>query len=182
MRIEKDQKRAMLTAGIMLTVFTAALLVPLRFQRASYQHRIDDARQALGIDLADTKGLAKLNSEVAGLRQVINGAQQYVPDQDEMADVMRGLSEALDAFGVTERQVQTQTTQHYQKYSVMPITLQYRASFPSVFGVLRRIEQMQRLIRVDALEVRHDSDDDLQPLEIKLSLSTFIARQSPAED
>lgn len=182
MRIEKDQVRTLSAAGIMLAIFAAAVLAPLHVQRANYQHRIDAAKRALGIDLVETKGLAKLNSDVASLRQVINGAQQYVPEQDEMADVMRGLSEALDSFGVTERQVQTQTTQHYQKYSVMPISLQYRASFPAVFGVLRRIEQMQRLIRVDELVVRQESNDDLEPLQIKLSLSTFIARQLPAED
>ena len=182
MRIEKDQIWTLGTAVVLLAAFIAGVLAPLHAKRVTYQQRIDQARKTLDSELAQTKGLAKLNSDVASLRQVINGAQQYVPQQDELADMLRGLSEALDAYGVSEREVKTQTTLHYAKYSVIPISVKYRASFPAVFGVLRRIEQMQRLIRVDQLQVRNESDDPLEPLDIELSLSTFIARPVPAED
>lgn len=182
MHIEKDQVKALAAAGVLLVVFVAAVLLPLRHQRGKYQQRIADAEQALGIDLREARGVSKLNDEVVELRQVVEGAQQYVPQSDELADVLRGLSEALTSHGIIEREMQTKPTTHHHAYSVIPIQLQFHASYPAVHGVLQQIERMRRLIRIDEVKIRGDRADGLAPLSVDLSLSTFIAKPLEAGD
>jgi len=181
-RIEKDQVRALLAGVGLFVLFGGGVLAPLRYQRAQHHARIAAAEHALGIDLKEASGLARLNAEVVELRRVVRGAQQYVPQDDELADVLRGLSEALTSHGIIEREMQTRPTLHHADYSTIPIELQFKGSYPSAHGVLRQIEQMHRLIRIDKLRVRGNQNDALAPLHVELTLSTFIARPLEAGD
>jgi Tfp pilus assembly protein PilO len=178
MRIERDQVKTLIVFAILLVGFSVGLWLPARAERARLQERIDSARDTLGMDLAQSKGLVKLHQVVTELRQTCNGAQQYVPQEDEMADVLRGLTESLVEMGVREQEVTTREVKHFAHYSVIPLELNFHSSFPMAYEVLRQIESRPRLIRIDNLEIQGDLQKPQQPLEIHLELSTFFSRKT----
>jgi len=178
--IEKDQ---LITLGVVVAlagVFAFAVWMPANRKSQALDRRIDAAKSELGMTPVAKDELIQLNSAVTELRAVVNGAQQYVPIDDEIAHVVRGVNEALKAHGVTEQEMVTRQAQRYAHYNTIPISIEYESSFPVVFGALREIEKMPRLIRVDRLGIMGDSDDPAEPLEVHMELSTFYSRGQEA--
>lgn len=181
MSIEKDQ---LITLGLVVAlagVFAFAVWMPAKKKHQAFDERIDAAKSELGMTPVAKDELIALNTRVSELQTVVNGAQQYVPVDDEIAHVVRGVNEALKAYGVTEQEMVTRQAQRYAHYNTIPVSIEYQSSFPVVFGALQEIEKMPRLIRVDRLSVMGDSDDPAQPLEVQMELSTFYSRGQEAQ-
>lgn len=178
MQIEKDQILTLAAVAILAGVFVFAIWMPGRQRSDQLDRRIDKARVELGMTPVARQELLALHSEVNRLQSVINGAQQYVPVDDEIAAVVRGINESLRIHGVTEQEMITRQSEYYADYAAIPVTIEFRSSFPAVFGTLRQIEQMPRLIRVDRLTVQGDADNPARPLEVQVQLSTFYSSQA----
>lgn len=178
MWIEKDQ---WLTVGVVLALgalFAFAVWMPARERSAELDRRISQARDELGMTAVARDELTRLNNRVVELRQVVQGAQRYVPATDEIAQVVRGINEALRKQGVTEQEMIARPSQRFADYSEIPLTVEYQASFPDVFGALQQIESMPRLIRLDRLQLRSFPEAPAQPLEVHMQMTTFYSRQA----
>ena len=178
MRIEKDQ---MLTLGAVVmaaVVFVFAVWMPSRARSAELGDRQDAAKAELGLAPNADAERTRLETEVIALRERVNGAQQKVPERDEIAEVVRGINQSLKKHGVTQQEMVTRKASRFAHYSTIPITIEYQSSFPVVFGALKQIERMPRLIRVDRLSVQGDADNAAAPLEVHMQLSTFYTRSN----
>ncbi|MEE9212496.1 MAG: type 4a pilus biogenesis protein PilO [Phycisphaeraceae bacterium] len=175
MRIERDQVKTMLILVSLSGAFALGVYVPNKLKAANLDARIAKARYQLGFELADTRSLRRLAEDVAQLQQAVSGAQRYVPQRDELADLLRQISHQLNDQQVGEPEFQTEPIRHGPDYSVMPVSLRFTASFPEVFGFLRQIELMHRLIRIERLMIEADTGDPTRPLKVEIELSTFFS-------
>ena len=157
---------------------TFGLWYPYHRVRVDTQQKIDTARKELGLSPDGSDDWTTLPTNVAMLREQTTGAQKYVPQEDEIAEVLRGLTESLDAHGVRQPEVITKKIKHFEDYSVIPVSLQFTAGFTETYGVLKRLESLPRLIRIDELEVESNSRKRRAPLTVVLELSTFFSKVS----
>lgn len=167
------------------TLVIASLLViglglaPLafnHFEKRSLQQRITAAERKLGVDRADVQNVEELRRAVDDLEARLRGSQQYVPESPELAQALRGITEALNGFAPGERSIETQPTRHYKRYSVIPIFVRFEGDFFSAYGTLRSIEELARLFRVERLAILRESRRDPQEdprTRVDLELSTF---------
>ena len=177
MPIERDQLKTLAIIVSLGLVFAVVIWLPGHFARQKIQTRITSARHELGIMPDHKAGLSSWYTQVVNLRQTVNGAQKYVPEQDELADVLRGITQAMQDNPVESPELTTRDVTHFANYSVIPVSLQFSAHFPDVFGVLDAIEQMPRLIRIERLDIASNPNDPGQRLSVKLELSTFFSKQ-----
>lgn len=177
---DKKTIRRLVMVGVATLMGGAVIWLPEHFKRVSMYDQIHDAEYALGINPGLSTGLGQWYQQVVSLREEVRGAQQYVPEEDELADVLRGVTEALRREGVSEPELVTRPIEHYVNYSVIPAGVQVAARYPALFEVLREIEKMPRLIRLERLEVEPSRDDPDQ-LEVALDLSTFFSKAQSRE-
>lgn len=175
MWIERDELRTLAVVLVLFVLFGVGVWLPARQHRADLRQHIEEARDTLGIDLADTHGLASLHQQVIALRQTVRGAQRYVPRQDELDSLLRSLTEAMNAYGVAEQEIVSQRVEHFAHYSVVPMRIDFHGTFPSTFGVLKQIEAMPRLIRIEELELEQAQQSPGEELSVTLQLSAFVA-------
>jgi Tfp pilus assembly protein PilO len=163
-------------AVLMVLGLGVAPLIFHHVEKRSLQQRIDAADSELGMDRADVENLAELRRAVKDLEARLAGSQQYVPESPELAQALRGITEALNGFAPNERSIETQPTRHYQRYSVIPIFVSFEGDFVTAYGTLRSIEELSRLFRVERLSIRRDkrrNDEGETRTRVDLELSTF---------
>lgn len=181
MRVDQSQTRSTFIMLVVFVLVGAVVGLPVHMNRLRVEKRIDKARDELGMTSSSGEALKDVYSEVMHLREVINSSQGNVPQEDELANILRGLSEALKQAGVTDKELITRETSNYANYSVIPVAIEFSGDFRQTERALRLMEQMPRLIRIDSLTVRGDSRDQNAPLRVTLKLSTFFSDSERGE-
>jgi len=179
MRIDKDQLKVFIVLALVVGGFAVGIWMPARQQRRVLQDRIDQAEQKLR-QARESPSLKKWNKTVASLEQQLASSRQRVPPRNELATVLRGLSEVLSKRNVMDQSVSTAPAQRFGSFGVTPITVKFRGSFPDAHAVVQRIEQMPRLIQVDRFEVDRGEVTESGPVRVYLELSAFFSRKASA--
>lgn len=178
MSIERDQWRTLMVLGVIAGVFTLAFWLPNHLHEGRLYAKLAQADASLSGEGHRPEKLAGLVRQVADLQAVTHQSQKYVPQSDELAELLRQLSMELQAQRVVGQEIQTSAIIHGDTYSVIPVTLRFEGSFPAVYGFLQRVESMRRMIRITRLEVDGDVQRVDQPLSVRVELYTFFARPS----
>lgn len=176
MHFEKDQWVTVAAVLSLGALFAFAVWMPSRAQSDKLEQRITTAKNELGMTAVAKNEFVRLNDEVSALRAVVRGAQRYVPASDEIAEVVRGINEALRNHDVTEQEMIARQAKRYADFSEIPLSVEFDSSFPVVYGALKQIEAMPRLIRVDRLNLMSFPDDPAKPLEVQMQMSTFYTQ------
>ena len=181
MRLEKDQWRTVLIAGGMVLLFVGVVWYPDRRERARIDERTEAAYTELGIGNDTSQAVGQWHTRVVKLRAEKDAFEAYVPQQNEMAQVLHGLTQGLRANGIEEQEVETGKPTAYAKYTATPLMLEFEAPFPVAYAALRRVEKLPRLMRIDGFSLEHASDgthadcDDVchGVLRVRLDLQAF---------
>lgn len=175
MSIERDQMRTMMILGVMTGVFTLGFWLPNHLHEKRLNRQLQVAEKNLSEVHHDPEKLAVMVRQVADLKAMSQQSQKYVPQTDELADLLRQLSIELERQHVSGQEVHTGGIIHGQQYSVIPVTLRFKGSFPAVFGFLSSIESMQRMIRVTKLDFDGDAQQVNELLSVRIELYTFFS-------
>ena len=180
MRTEKQQ---FIVFGVLAAVglaFGVGVWWPAHQQRQQYHQHIEQARQTLKKARQSPK-LETWHQAVDQLEQRLKGAQQHVPTRDKPAEVLRGLARALREHGVVDQEVITRPARKYGEHRVIRIKVTFRGSFPAAYSIVRRIEQMPRLIQIDRFAITDAAGQEAGRLAVDLELSTFFSRMKEGD-
>jgi Tfp pilus assembly protein PilO len=178
MKIDRGTARLWAVLLGLLALFAVAVLVPYGIKEARLRERIEAARSDLGIGEVDNDGLVRLYDEVEDLREQVGGRGQYVPNEDEISLVLQDLSRLINAPGVTEQEIITNKAKEFLDYNILPVKMQFSAPFATAYDLVKRIESLSRVVRVDGLAVEAQEDYPFRPLVVNLELSAFFASES----
>jgi Tfp pilus assembly protein PilO len=175
MRIEKGEWRALVAALLVGTGLVLGLWLPQHARRRQLTAQIEQADQTLRTNSIQGVGLTALSRKAEVLKVEADAAQQRVPPQQRLGDLLRQLSQHANAQHVTGLEVVTKATVAGADYSMIPLVVQFHGPFPAVFGLLRDLEQMPRLVRVSRVDLHGDPAKPGEPLAATIELYTFYA-------
>ena len=175
MHIERDQIKALLALGGLAAFFVVGLWLPHFVQEHSIQDRIAALKAELEQDRGASRGLTNLAKEVGQIKQIVDNAPKYVPQQDEQAEMLRQLTTELTNQHVADQETLTQPVVNGTDYSMLPLTLNFRGEFPAVFNFLKNVEAMPRMVQVNNLSLQAPTGKLGQPLTVRIELCTFFA-------
>lgn len=178
MPVERDQIRTLLLAGGAAALFVAMMWLPHSMKAKQLEERIRQTKAQLEVDRAAGAHLSVLATNVSDLQSKLDGTLKHIPSEGELAVLLRQIGSELEAQRVVDQETRTQPVVVGSNYSIMPITLQFRGSLASVFGFIRGIESMPRLVRVTRFEVRGDPTAEGRLLMARIELCAFF---SPGE-
>ncbi len=178
MRLERDQWQAGAFLIAVVAVFVGGHAYPRHREETQLRARIDKAQQALGFDRKNTQGLVQLAREVEQLQRTVDAVDRLVPETPELAPLLRSLGDALKTQGVRDEEIVAQPVVRGKQYSVIPLSLTFRGGFPQAFAAIKRVEEMQRLVRVHRVELLRGDRGLSEPLDVRIELCAF---QAPKE-
>ena len=173
MKIDRPTLKMLIALVVMAGLFVAVVIVPTSLRNSRNQARIDKARDSLGLGEVDESELQRLRKQVQQKQQLVKRNGQEVPDEQDLPEVLRDISGLISATGVTEQQIVTNKVQDFADYSIMPVKMQFNAPFATAFDLLKKIETMKYVVRIDSLNVNAETDYPAQPLMVDLELSAF---------
>lgn len=151
-----------ITIGAVAAVGGAALLaLPAYRDGADVRRRIDDLSvKAAELDrhAADVERLADALYDV---ETAARAAMKTIPDAPDVADLMRRLSLPVDGVAVRDQTFTAgsagpATDDAEVPEQRMPLTVDLKGSFDSVFALIRSVERMDRLVRVGSVWLTAD--------------------------
>jgi Tfp pilus assembly protein PilO len=174
MRIESDQLR---TFGLLLTLTAAwalGLWWPDQQRQASARRRIAEANHRIEAYRDSSAQLAPLSKELLQLRQVVDSSSKQMPQEDQLANLLKQLSTGMNAHQLTDQDVLTQPIQHGKQYSLVPLTLNFKGTFLQIFGFVKQVESLPRMIRITRLELHNRPQKAGDLLTVSLDLCAFF--------
>ncbi len=178
MLIERDQLKTLIVVAAVSAVFAVGLWLPAHFTQKKLREQIVRLEQNIRTAKQNKENMAQWQIEIHGMHKVLDKHTRYVPENEELGGVLHGLSNALQNNNAIEQNVLTAETARYVDYSVIPVTMEYIGSFTDTYGILREIECMPRLIRIENLAVLQSyqrEDDNL--LKINMQVSSFYSKR-----
>ncbi len=133
---------------------------------------------------ADESKLVAVLTQRVGESQKREAQQtKLIPHSADLADVMRALSTPIDGSSVIDQTITggksgPAVVGETLPFEATPLTVDMTARFDSVFDVLRRAEQLDRLIRIASIrierpEVDHNARIPTDPLESDVVLASI---------
>lgn len=180
MPIDRRDIKTLSIAALVLAVFGSAIWLPAFLQRRDLQKRIDTAEQALQTDLRDAQFIQPVQAQLTATRAALDAQPHHVPAQDDVDQVLRSLTEALEAFDLHQQEILTRSTRDGGTFRTTPVSMRFAGSFPATFGVLQHIESMNRLIRIDRVHLEPESSALGEASRVTVQLSTFFSNDPEA--
>ncbi len=177
MRIERDMWKTTIILAGMIVLFVLMVWLPGRVHARQLEQRRIAAQTLLKEGTEAREQIPTLQAHVDELRLLVDATSRYVPHEPQLAELMRQLSQTLE-----EHKAQNVSTRHGvafqgERYTTIPITLQFRATFVNLFLIVERIESMHRLVRIDKLDVLGSRDNSEALLDVSMQISAFHAQQ-----
>lgn len=142
-------------AGLAVLVCVAAvgLLWPSWASGRVLRGEISQLEQELSKPKSDPEMIERLSQELAGLNALRDQRMTPIPEERDVAGLMRELSAMLDQLGLMDREITTGSAQVQDEASVMPMTVVLSGPYPSVAEAVIRMESLPRLVRVQRLRL-----------------------------
>lgn len=136
----------------------------LRDEAQTLEQRVE------GLETA-TNEVERLATELASVQQQINGDLKIIPEQADIASIIRRLSLPVDGDTVVDQTFTTGSSNpaipedEKSTVELTPLTVDMKANFDSVFALVRAVEMMDRLIRVSSVRIECDREKDLRDFD-----------------
>ena len=177
MRIEKDQIISGIVLIVMAAVFVFGAWMPMRGKKSALLGRIEQLNQQLGPQRAEVANLVGLVEQEQRLTFELEQATRYVPQDVQLAALLSDLNAQIEALGVQDAKIEQEDLIVGIDYQIIPLSLHLRGRFLPIFDLVRQIESMDRLVRINSLEIALErapwTPESL--LRVDVQLDTFAA-------
>lgn len=165
---------AMMIAGIGLVVR------PAYVSARALDRDIESKREELGRPGSGPEAIERLARDLAALKELGSERMTPIPAESGVATLVRQLSESFDELGLKDREVSTGASKQLDEASCLPMTIAITGGFPAIFDALRRVESLERLVRVQRFRValegkNRDGFDRSGRVRADLQLDVFFA-------
>ena len=123
-----------------------AKIVALEKEHAKLSAELEKARKMVG-------NLARLEAEYERLHDQWLSAQELLPEESEMPDLLRQVTTAGNKAGVEFALFEPQPPAPHEFYSEHPVKVMVRGNFHQVGIFLSRLANMPRIVNVSKLEI-----------------------------
>lgn len=121
-------------------------IVALEKEHAKLSAELEKARKMVG-------NLARLEAEYDRLHDQWLSAQELLPEESEMPDLLRQVTTAGNKAGVEFALFEPQPPAPHEFYSEHPVKVMVRGNFHQVGIFLSRLANMPRIVNVSKLEI-----------------------------
>ncbi|MGC9455164.1 MAG: type 4a pilus biogenesis protein PilO [Phycisphaerae bacterium] len=160
----------LLVAVGMLTVSAAAVFYPQHRELKELTGRIEAQRQVLDSDLQAAQRLPELIEEVEEMKRRYSNFDRRLPKQQELGEFLREITLNLPAEDLLSDRIEPGNPKREERFQTLPIRMRLRGHFLSLVRFLNRVEQMERLARVDKLSMEAQPDSDELTIEMRMNI------------
>jgi len=143
-----------------------AKIQALEKEHAKLSAELEKARRMVG-------NLARLEAEYERLHEQWLSAQELLPEEEEMSDLLRQVTTAGNKAGVSFALFEPQSPQPREFYTEHPIKVQIRGGFHHVGIFLSRLANMDRIVNSSNIELSEPRDNKRKKKDSKRAIANI---------
>lgn len=171
MKDKQSHLMLLIAAAVLLTLTTAGSLLHWRLVSTQVQELALIEHQTQTFQNAVDQ--STIHAQLATLTTQSQTYELALPARNEVASVIEDLSEQLLDLGVSERSIVTGATTRTGQIHQIPVLVNFRGSFASVFDLLAHMHESTRLVRMERLVIQRDPASPADQLVITANLRSF---------
>lgn len=168
--------------GVIAVLALASVGVFWNFYAAPAQEGLDSQKAQLESVRAEvTRGqaiarrLPEFRKEVGGLEAQLERLRAVLPEEKDVADLLRRIQAMATQSNLTIRGFTPQAVANKQMYAEWPIGLQVEGNYHNLGAFLERISKFPRIINVTAIKIRtKDQQSDEATVAAECTATTFV--------
>lgn len=175
--------------GVIAVLAAAALGAFWHFYVVPAEQQIDARQVELqGLEVEVVRGaqvarrLPEFRSEVSALEGQLDRLRVVLPEEKDVADLLRRIQAMATESNLTIRGFTPQAVASKEMYAEWPIGLQLEGTYHDLGGFLERISRFPRIINVTSIAIRSkDGAEDGTTISAECTATTFVmADPAPA--
>jgi Tfp pilus assembly protein PilO len=119
--------------------------------------------------------LAELNKKVTLLRNVVNRLYKRMPAKGEFGSSLEKIVAGMNASKLVTEEISPQSPVSTEKFSELPIKINFKGSFENICTFLAGLENLDRLIRIENLRLEGDAGPT-PVIKAKMVLNVYCSR------
>jgi len=177
MRLAKD---SWITLGILAAMIAGAVLLVYRGQSKELSRltaEITAAKTTLKTRAQTVAVVPELVKQVEWMRARYKNFDRRLPDRQELGGFLREISGYLGDGKFSDQLIEPGSPTQEEFFHTLPIIMRFKGSYLTSVNFLKRIDQMERLTRIQKLKITHGSpkDEGGDPdLDIELQLNIYF--------
>lgn len=158
-------------AGLVLLAFYTLGFVPTSRRLEALKLQIESKQREVIDNQNRSSTLPNLAKEVQRLEESVRIYARQFPRDDELGNFIRDLTEISQRLSLGEWKLAPKTPKRGESYFALPIAMQFEGDFINAKTFLRSVENMQRLTRVQKLQIKAK---DLKSGVVQVEVETNI--------
>lgn len=159
MNVSEHQQRLIAAVGILLIAgFSGYRFAALWQQRKALDDSVEQSQQTLADIHRQSARLPGLEKELAQKRQQAEAFDRRIPVGRSFAELWRQIADLMNAHRLIDQTVQPGSPIEDARLGAIPLTLSCRGSMQDIYAFFRAMEQQDRLIRFEQVELSNDGN------------------------
>jgi len=159
-QLDKQQWILITTVLLCVTGIGGLRVAPLLHQRRTLDETIQQHRQTLEEIHADGARLPDLAQQLDHMRAQAAVFDARIPAGRGFGDLWQQIADLMNQYHLSEQHVQPGPAVQADQLGAIPLTLAAVGTMQDLFAFFQAIEQWQRLIRFEQVELVNDSRSD----------------------
>jgi len=173
LRYEQPITVALIFGVVGLYVFMVHLPQKRQLKRLEQEYRGQEEKFLRA--KAEYSHLAELNKSVTLLRDVVGHLYRRMPAKGEFGSSLETIIAGLNTSKLITEEISPQSPKSAEKFSELPININFKGSFENICVFLAGLENLDRLIRIENLRLEGDAGST-PVIKAKMVLNVYCTR------
>ncbi len=162
-------------AGAVVVVMILAVFIPQGKKLDSIKTSIAARKIALADGTKKAAVVPQMVRKVESMKSRYKDFDRRLPKSKEMGEFLQEITAVRAASELTEARMETGTPVSEELFNTMPIRMRFRGRYLALAELLRRLDGMQRLTRVERLVIK-SSGEAPDDLDIELQMNIYFTK------
>ncbi len=155
---ERQQIIIFALAGLIVGGFVFLLYLPLRKDIKTVEREKAAQMFAVAKLSAETRQMPALKEQLMKLQQEIGNCQGNIPSQRDMGEFLRKMADLMNENHLKEQVITPGREIEAGNLMCIPVDMQCKGKLDQIFEFYKRLQILNRLIRIERVELTNDSD------------------------
>jgi Tfp pilus assembly protein PilO len=160
--------------GVLVGGTVALVFLPQGRQLDELRTQIAARKTALESDAQKVAIVPEMLRQVQEMKQRYRDFDRKLPKRKELGGFLREISGNLSEERLASQLIEPGNPSREELFNTLPIGMKFHGSYLSLASFLKRLDEMQRLSRVEKLKISCNAKDDSAALDIEVLLDIYF--------
>ena len=154
----KQQITICVIGAAIVCVFVVFWFLPLRSKTRAIKQAKAERALSIAKGAADSKRMPLLKEQLLELQSELGDYEANIPEQRALGAFLHKLAVLMNEYNLKDQVIAPGEEVEADKFNCIPVNMQCKGKLAQIFEFYRRLQTLDRLIRIEQVKLSNDSD------------------------